>query len=94
MTLDTLPKIKQMPEIATSRVRELQWGIDWYAKLYTEMKYKEELAWKIYDDAIESGASTEEKNGIFLACKLFESNRIAAYREWQGCKRQYLELLN
>lgn len=86
--------ILKLPQMTTSRTRELQWGMEWYEKLYKEMKYKEELAWKIYDDAIEKGASVQEKNGIFLACKLFESNRIAAYKDWQDCKRQYLELLN
>jgi len=93
MALSTL-KILQLPQKVTSRVRELQWGMDWYEKCHKEAKAHEDLAWKVYDDAIEKGASIEEKNSIFIACKLFEANRIAAYREWQECKRQYLELLN
>lgn len=93
MALSTL-QILQLPQKVTSRVRELQWGMEWYEKQYKEAKAHEDIAWKVYDDAIESGASTEEKNSIFIACKVFEANRIAAYRDWQECKRQYLELLN
>jgi len=93
MALSTL-QILQLPQKVTSRVRELQWGMDWYEKCHKEAKAHEDLAWKVYDDAIEKGASIEEKNSIFIACKLFEANRIAAYHEWQECKRQYLEMMN
>ncbi len=95
MALETrTAKILKLPEMATSRVRELQWGMEWYEKQYKEAQAQEALAWKVYDDAIENGASVDEKNSIFIACKLFEANRIAAYRNWQECKRQYLELQN
>ncbi len=93
MALSTL-QILQLPQKVTSRVRELQWSMDWYEKCHKEAKAHEDLAWKVYDDAIEKGASIEEKNSIFIACKLFEANRIAAYHEWQECKRQYLEMMN
>ena len=93
MALSTL-QILQLPQKVTSRVRELQWGMDWYEKCHKEAKAHEDLAWTLYDDAIEKGASIEEKNSIFIACKLFEANRIAAYHEWQECKRQYLEMMN
>ena len=95
MALDTRTRaILKLPQVSTSRVRELQWGMDWYAKQYGEAALQESLAWKLYDDAIENNAPVEEKNDIFIACKLFKANRIAAYHQWQECKRQYLELLN
>lgn len=94
MALNTLNKINQLPQVTTSRVRELQWGMEWYEKQYREAQEQEKLAWKIYDDAIENNDPIEEKNAIYIACKLFEANRIAAWQNWQECKRQYLELLN
>ena len=95
MALDTRTrKILNLPEMKTSRVRELQWGMEWYEKQYREAQEQEKLAWKIYDDAIENNDPIEEKNAIYIACKLFEANRIAAWQNWQECKRQYLELLN
>jgi hypothetical protein len=93
MALD-IRAILKLPQVSTSRVRELQWGMDWYAKQYGEAALQESLAWKLYDDAIENNAPVEEKNDIFIACKLFEANRIAAWQNWQECKRQYLELMN
>lgn len=95
MALDTRTrKILNLPEMKTSRVRELQWGIGWWKTQYEEAKTNESLAWKLYDDAIENNDPIEEKNAIYIACKLFESARIEAYHQWQECKRQYLELLN
>ena len=95
MALDTRTRnILNLPQMITSRTRELQWGIGWWEKQYEEAQAQEKLAWKIYDDAIENNDPIEEKNAIFIACKLFEANRITAYRNWQECKRQYLELMN
>lgn len=95
MALDTrTAKILKLSEVTTSRVRELQWGIDWWKQQYEDAKAQEALAWKVYDDAIENNDPIEEKNAIFIACKLFEANRITAYQNWQECKRQYLEMLN
>jgi phage-related minor tail protein len=95
MALETKTKtIFNMPQMITSRARELQWGMSWWESQYKEAKTNEALAWKIYDDAIENGDPIEEKNAIFIACKLFEANRIAAWHNWQECKRQYLELMN
>lgn len=93
MALDTRT-ILELPQVSTSRVRELQWGIDWYAKQYGEAALQESLAWKIYDDAIENGDPVEEKEAIFIACMSFKAARIEAYHQWQECKRQYLELMN
>ncbi len=95
MALDTRTRnILKLPQMATSRTREFQWGITWWEQCHKEARAHEELAWKVYDDAIEKGASIEEKNSIFIACKLFEANRKAAWHEWQECKRQYLEMMN
>lgn len=95
MALETRTlKILNLPEMATSRVRELQWGMEWYEKQYKEAQEQEKIAWKIYDDAIENNYPIEEKNAIYIACKLFESARIEAYHQWQECKRQYLEMMN
>ena len=94
MALNTFSKISVLPQVSTSRVRELQWGMDWYEKCHKEAKAHEDLAWKLYDDAIENGDPIEEKNAIYIACKLFEAARIEAYHNWQECKRQYLELMN
>lgn len=95
MALDTRTRaILKLPELTTSRVRELQWGMEWYEKQYKEAQEQEKIAWKIYDDAIENNDPIEEKNAIYIACKLFEANRIAAWQNWQECKRQYLEMMN
>ena len=93
MALDTRT-IWKLPQVSTSRVRELQWGMDWWKAQYEQAKADEAIAWKLYDDAIENKDPIEEKNSIFIACKLFEASRIDAYRQWQECKRQYLELMN
>lgn len=95
MALDTRTRaILKLPELTTSRVRELQWGMEWYEKQYKKAQEQEKIAWKIYDDAIENNDPIEEKNAIYIACKLFEANRIAAWQNWQECKRQYLEMMN
>jgi hypothetical protein len=96
MALETkTAKILKLPEMATSsRVRELQWGIDWWEKTYKESQKHEETAKQLWLDAIDNGDSLEQINSLFIVLKMFESNRIAAWHEWQECKRQYLELLN
>lgn len=93
MALDTRT-IWKLPQVSTSRVRELQWGIDWYEKCYKEAKAHEDLAWKLYNDAIDAKEPREQIESIWIACKMFEASRIDAYRQWQECKRQYLELMN
>ena len=93
MALNTL-KILQLPQKVTSRVRELQWGMDWYEKCHKEAKAHEDLAWTLFNDAIDQQQSREQIEALWIACKLFEANRIAAYHEWQECKRQYLEMMN
>ena len=93
MALSTL-QILQLPQKVTSRVRELQWGMDWYEKCHKEAKAHEDLAWTLYNDAIDQQQSREQSEDLWIACKLFEANRIAAYHEWQECKRQYLEMMN
>lgn len=93
MALSTA-QILNLPNKVTSRVRELQWGMDWWKAQYEQAKDDEAIAWKLYDDAIENNDPIEEKNAIFIACKLFEATRIEAYHLWQECKRQYLELMN
>lgn len=93
MALDTRSILK-LQQVSTSQVRELQWGIDWWKAQYEQAKADEAIAWKLYDDAIENNDPIEEKNSIFIACKLFEASRIEAYHLWQECKRQYLELMN
>ena len=87
-------KILKLPEVTTSRVRELQWGIGWWEMCFKEAKAQEEVANKVYLDAIDNGDPKEEIEALFIVCKMFEANRIAAWHEWQECKRQYLELLN
>lgn len=94
MALNTLSKINQLPQIATSRVRELQWGIDWWAKCYGEAAAHESLAWKLYNDAIDNNDPRPQIESLYIVAKMFEANRIAAYHEWQECKRQYLEMMN
>ena len=93
MALSTL-KILQLPQKVTSRVRELQWGMDWYEKCHKEAKAHEELTWKLYDDAIENKDARVQIESLYVVAEMFKANRIAAWREWQECKRQYLEMMN
>lgn len=94
MALNTFSKISVLPQVSTSRVRELQWGMDWYKKCHKEAKAHEDLAWKLYNDAIDAQEPREQIEALWIACKMFEANRIAAWHNWQECKRQYLELMN
>lgn len=95
MALDTRTRaILKLPKMTTSRVRELQWGIDWWNKCRKEAKAHEDLAWKLYNDAIDAQEPRAQIESLYVAAKMFEANRIAAYHNWQECKRQYLELMN
>ena len=93
MALSTL-QILQLPQKVTSRVRELQWGMDWYEKCHKESKAHEDLAWKLYNDAVDNEDAREKIESLYVVAEMFKANRIAAWHEWQECKRQYLELLN
>lgn len=95
MALNTRTRaILKLPELTTSRVRELQWGMDWWEMCFKEAKAQEEVAIKVYCEAIDNGDSKEEIDTLFIVCKMFEANRIAAWQNWQECKRQYLEMMN
>lgn len=86
--------ITQFPEIATSNLRELQWSIDWQQKLYAEASEHVEIAWKMYDDAIENNDSREEKDALCEIARMFEAQKIAAWHKWQNAKRDYLAMMN
>ena len=94
MALNTLNKINQLPQVTTSRVRELQWGMDWWDKCHKEAKAHEDLAWKLYNDAIDNNDPRPQIESLYIVAKMFEANRIAAWQNWQECKRQYLDLMN
>lgn len=95
MALSTYTRnILKLPQMATSRTRELQWGITWWEQCYKESKAHEDLAWKLYNDAVDNEDAREQIESLYVVAEMFKANRIAAWREWQECKRQYLELLN
>lgn len=94
MALQTLAQINAMPEVGTSRIRELQWGIDWWAKCYGEAALHEKIAYEAYYDAIDNNEPKEQRKTLFTVARMFEENRKAAYHQWQECKRQYLDMLN
>lgn len=79
---------------STCRLRELQWKIDWFSKCYAEAKTHNELAWKIYNDAIDSGDDKDTIYKLFEVAAMFEDIRIDAYRNLDQAKAQYLAMLN
>mgnify|MGYP003404801126 CR=1 FL=1 len=89
----TLTQIQTMPEVL-SETSELQWKIAWGERCYKEAKAQSELAWKIYNDAIDECASREEINQLYALGELFDELRKQAWRNWDNAKAQYLTMLN
>mgnify|MGYP006921340722 CR=1 FL=1 len=90
----TVTQTKQLPEVATSRTRELQWQVQWLTQELAQTKAHCELAWKIYNDAIDEAAPREQIDSTYAIARMFDSIRIATYRELDAAKRDYLALLN
>lgn len=90
----TVTQTQQLPEVATSRTRELQWQVQWLKSELKKAKAHCELAWKIYNDAIDEGAPREQIDSTYTIARMFDSIRIATYRELDAAKRDYLALLN
>jgi len=83
-----------LPKMSTSHLREITWSIDWYKQSYFDAKAQSELAWKIYDDAIENEDPREQINVFFEVAAIFDATYRRAWRKWQNAKRDYLALLN
>ncbi len=94
MTILNLPSIIELPQITTSNLRELQWSIDWHARCYANAAEQSEIAWKMYQDAIDNGKTREEKDELYKLAAILEANKCAAWHRWQDAKSQYLALLN
>lgn len=89
----TLTQITEMPEVV-NRVRKLQWSMDWWQGMYSESCQQRNLAWKVYDDAIENGDSVEEKEMLFSIAQTYDDISRDAWRKWQDAKKDYLAVLN
>lgn len=94
MTTLNLATIKNLPEVATSHTREITWAVDWYAGQYAQAGYDCELAWKLYDNAIENNDPQQLIDDLFVIAKMFEAIKINAWHGWQNAKRDYLALMN
>lgn len=91
--MTTLIQIQQMPDMV-NRVRQLQWSIDWWAGMYAESCLQRDVAWKMYDDAIEAGDTPESKEILFSIAQTYDQISRDAWCHWQNAKRDYLATLN
>lgn len=91
----TYTTIRHLSEVTTSRVREMQWSIDYWQQQYAEAGAASGEMWRLYDAAIDNPESTrEEKNDLLVLAQMFDENKRAAWWLWQNAKRNYLALCN
>ncbi len=91
----TLAQIDKLPQVATSRIRELQWQIDWFAMAHAEAKQSTEIAWRAYNNAIDADEPDKnEINALYEVAMMFDAIRRDAWHKWEAAKGQYLAMLN
>ncbi len=90
----TLTTIQRMPEIETSRSRELTLEVEYWGKYYSVAAFKAEEAYKLYDQAIDSGKDRETKDQLYLLYSLLDADAKSAWRFWQDAKANWLALMN
>jgi len=87
-------QITALPQIETSKLRELQWSIQWSAQCYGEAAIGSSRAWDAYNSAVDNNASREEINDLSTIAKMFDCIKSDMYHAWQDAKRDYLALMN
>lgn len=86
--LDTLP------QVTTSKTRELQFAIEWNSRQYGEASIASKQAWEMYNTAIDKNAPQEEVNDLFTIATMFDKFKHEMWHAWQDAKRDYLALMN
>jgi hypothetical protein len=94
MNQTTFSYVTKLPEVETSQLRELQWSIDHWRRVYAEAGAQAKSAWQLYTKAIDDGEPREHKDALFEMWKMFDANRVAAWKAFDEVKAQYLALLN
>lgn len=85
--------ITKLPELSP-KLRELQWSVEYWQKAYAEAGLQKELAWKLYDDAIEDEQSHEFIDEVFITTKILDDICRDAWGHWQDAKAILLALKN
>ena len=81
-------------EVETSVLRELQWGIDFWAGQYSENSYKARQVRELYENAIDDGLPRDQINDWWVILQAFERNAADAGREWHAAKAALLRYMN
>lgn len=87
-------QITQMPQVATSRARELQWCMSFWSQRYGEISVKKSEAWKLYNAAIDNLEPAETVREIGRLAEMLEIEAVNAWKLWNDAKRDYLALEN
>lgn len=86
--------IANLEQVSTSRLRELQWAVDWYRVQYAKASENSNRAWADYDKAIEDKCPRDCINDCFCLATLLDGVKSMAWYEWQNAKENLLALMN
>jgi hypothetical protein len=81
-------------EVTISNLHSLILSMELWNAAYAELKAQCELAWKVYDDAIEVQEPSAEIDRLGKMAESFEDVKRAAWHNWQNAQAQYLQALN
>ena len=90
----TINQINKLPQVTTSYAREAIWAVEYWQRIHGEAKAQCELAWKIYQDAVDTSTSRDEINELFNMAMMFDNIRANAWRQWDSAKAKLLALQN
>lgn len=90
----TLTETNQLPQVTTSRTRELQWQVQWLTSELAEAKAHCDLAWQIYLDAVDANEPREQIDATYEIARMFDVVRSQTWHKLDVAKRDYLALLN
>lgn len=87
-------QIANTSEVNISETAQLLLSMELWKQTYKKLCEQIELAWKVYDDAIEANEPYTEIDRLGRMAQSFEDVKSVAWRNWQEKKHEYLSKLN
>lgn len=85
--------ITHLPKLIPN-LRQLQLSIDFFSMHYAEAGEQKEIAWQLYNEAIDNEMPRHIINDLFATAQLFDDICRDTWAEWQEAKKQLLDVLN
>jgi len=84
----------RFPKVQTSQLRSLQLSIEYWQKIYAEAGAEKELAWQLYQDAIDDKQPRAFIDELSTLARMLDDICRDAWQEWQDAKRDLLAINN